>query len=68
MDGNCGFAPWSDDMADVLLIIRKSINEGKKILCHGFAHFASHFCLASKFDKHYKIAKEGTNKQTDFEW
>ena len=55
-------------MADVLLLIRKSIALNKKILCHGFAHFAAYFQLATKFDKHFKIAKEPSVKPVDFEW
>ncbi len=56
-------------MADALLLIRKSINEGKKVLTHGFGHFAAHYCLATKFDKHYTIRKENEGaKQVDFVW
>ena len=53
-------------MTDTLIIIRKSIEQGKKILCHGFGHFAAHFYLATQFDKHYKIAKIGSGKKVDF--
>lgn len=55
-------------MADALLLIRRAIDDGKKVLCHGFGHFAAHFYLCTKFDKHYKIGKEKTSKQVDFEW
>ena len=43
-------------MVDVMLIIRKSIDSGKKIYCNDFAHFAAYYYLATKFDKHYTIA------------
>jgi hypothetical protein len=42
-------------MADIMIIIRKSIEYNKKILCNGFGHFASYFYLSTKFDKYYSI-------------
>jgi hypothetical protein len=49
-------------MVDVLLLIRKSIDAGKKILCTGFAHFAAYFYLSTKFDKQYVIATPKTKQ------
>lgn len=66
MDGSCGFAPWTECMADVLLLIRKSVDSGKKILCNGFGHFAAHYYLSTKFDKHYTVGKVKCDRQVDF--
>ncbi len=44
-------------MADALLLIRKSVDSGKKNLCNGFGHFAAHYYLSTKFDKHYTVVK-----------
>lgn len=60
IDGCPNFAPWAENMQDVLFIIRKSLGEGKKILCNGFAHFASYYYLSTKFDKPYIIATTKT--------
>lgn len=48
-------------MIDVLLIIRKGIEENKKLMCNGFAHFGSYYYLSTKFDKFQKI---GTGRIT----
>lgn len=55
-------------MADALLLVRKSITSGKKVLCHGLGHFAAYFALSTNFDKKYTIIKEPATKQVDFEW
>lgn len=51
-------------MVDVMLIIRKSIDSGKKIYCNDFGHFASYYYLATKFDKYYAIATARTKSST----
>jgi hypothetical protein len=66
VDGGCHFAPWTDCMADVMLLLRKSIEDGKRVLCNGFGHFATNYLLSTGFDKQYKIAKMGQNIQCDF--
>jgi hypothetical protein len=53
-------------MADVMLLLRKSIEDGKRVLCNGFGHFATNYLLSTGFDKQYKIAKMGQNIQCDF--
>lgn len=68
IDGACNLAPWSETMADALLLLRKSIDAGKKVLAVGFGHFASSFIVATGFNKHYKIVKMGQQGQCDFEW
>lgn len=55
-------------MADVLLLIRRAVELGKKVFCHGFGFFAAHYLLVTGFDKHYEIAKVGGTGQVDFEW
>ncbi len=45
-------------MVDVVLIIRKSIDSGKRIYCNDFAHFASYHYLSTKFDKYYSIGSK----------
>jgi hypothetical protein len=60
VDGNFNFAPWAEQMADVLHIVRSSIDSGKKIFCNGFAHFAAYYYLATRFDKHCVIATART--------
>jgi hypothetical protein len=62
IDGNFNFAPWSEQMTDVLHIIRSSIDSGKKIFCNGFAHFAAYYYLSTKFDKHCVIATSRTKQ------
>ena len=71
INGNHSFAPWSDLMVDVMLIIRKSIESGKKIYCNDFAHFASYYYLSTKFDKYYSIGSgksKGSTKQIDYDY
>ena len=69
IDGNPNFAPWSDFMTDIMIIIRKSIECNKKILCNGFAHFASYYYLSTKFDKYYAIGSSKKSvKKIDFEY
>jgi hypothetical protein len=58
-------------MVDVMLIIRKSIDSGKKIFCNDFAHFASYYYLTTKFDKFYSIGApklKEANKQLDYDY
>ena len=55
-------------MADVLLLIRQSLSQNKKILCHGFGHFAAYYLLTTKFDKHQQISTQKSNKNNDFDW
>lgn len=58
-------------MVDVMLIIRKSIDSGKKIYCNDFGHFASYYYLATKFDKYYTIATNkgrSNNKVADYDY
>ena len=43
-------------MVDLMLIIRKSIETGKKIYCNGLGHFGAYHYLATKFDKYQRIA------------
>ena len=71
IDGNHNFAPWSELMIDVMLLIRKSIESGKKIYCNDFGHFAAYYYLSTKFDKHYSIAtpnKKPLHKQADYDY
>ena len=70
VDGSCGFYPWADCMADLLLLVRKCIDAGKKILCHGWAHFAASHYLATNFDKHYTVSSNKTQagRTADFEF
>jgi hypothetical protein len=58
-------------MIDVMLLIRKSIESGKKIYCNDFGHFAAYYYLSTKFDKHYTIAtpnKRPLHKQADYDY
>jgi len=67
IDGNHNFAPWADFMSDIMIIIRKSIESNKKILCNGFAHFAAYYYISTKFDKAYSIGNpKKTFKKLDF--
>jgi hypothetical protein len=70
IDGNHNVAPWSELMIDTMLIIRKSIESGKKIYCNDFGHFASYYYLSTKFDKYYCIgtSKQKTGKQIDYDY
>jgi hypothetical protein len=49
IDGNHNFAPWSEQMADVSLIIRKAITAEKKVFCNSFGHFSAYFYLTTRF-------------------
>lgn len=54
-----------------MILIRKSIECGKKIYCNDFAHFASYYYLATKFDKYYSINSSKTKcstKQIDYDY
>ena len=59
-------------MIDVMLIIRKSIDSGKKIYCNDFGHFAAYYYLSTRFDKHYSIAGRAKGspqkKQVDYDY
>lgn len=56
-------------MGDLMIIIRQSIESGKKILCNGFGHFASYFYLATKFQKYYAIGNPKKSfKKLDYEY
>lgn len=71
VDGNHNVAPWSELMIDVMLVIRKSIDSGKKIYCNDFGHFAAYYYLSTGFDKHYAISTNKSKpslKQTDYDY
>jgi hypothetical protein len=71
IDGNHNVAPWSELMIDVMLIVRKSIDCGKKIYCNDFGHFAAYYYLSTKFDKHYTIGtptRKPSQKQPDYDY
>jgi hypothetical protein len=58
-------------MIDVMLVVRKSIDTGKKIYCNDFGHFAAYYYLSTKFDKHYCIGSpklKPTLKQIDYDY
>ena len=57
-------------MTDLMIVIRRSVELGKKIYCNGVGHFAAYHYLCTRFDKYYHIAAINTkhNKPVDYEY